>query len=66
MLEPSEPPARLKSETQPEAEQPTVEGRTPNAKLHFGIPRLTGTQAQAPEVNANPFASPGEGNREAE
>jgi hypothetical protein len=66
MSEPSEPPARLKSETQQEAEQPTAGGLTPNAKLHFGILRLTRTQTQTPEANANLFASPGEGNREAE
>jgi hypothetical protein len=66
MSEPLEPPARLKSKTQPEAKQPIAKGRTPNAKLHFGIPGLTGTQTQAPEVNANPFVSSSEGNREAE
>jgi hypothetical protein len=43
MSEPSEPPAHLKSETQPKAEQLTAGGPTPNAKLHFGIPRLKGT-----------------------
>jgi len=42
MSKPLEPTARLKSETQLEAEQPIAEGRTPNAKLHFGIPGLTG------------------------
>jgi hypothetical protein len=66
MSEPSEPLARLKSETQQEAEQRTTRGLTPNAKLHFGIPGLTGTQTQTPEANANPFANPGEGNKEAE
>ncbi len=35
-------------------------------KLHFGIPGLKGTQAQTSEANVNPFASPGEGNKEAE
>ncbi len=66
MSEPPEPIARLKSETQPKVERPTAEGRTPNAKLHFGIPGLTRAQTQTPETNANPFASPGEGNKEAE
>jgi hypothetical protein len=66
MSEPSKPPTRLKSEIQQEAEQPTAGGFTPNAKLHFGIPGLTGTQTQTLEANANPFASPGEGNKEAE
>jgi hypothetical protein len=64
MSEPSEPLAHLKSETQQEAEQPTVGGFTPNAKLHFGIPRLTRTQTQTPKANANLFASPREGNRD--
>ncbi|CAM6017308.1 unnamed protein product [Sphagnum balticum] len=66
MSKPSKPPARLKSETQQEAEQPTAGGFTPNAKLHFGILGLTGTQTQTPKVNANPFTNPGEGNREVE
>ncbi|CAK9858309.1 unnamed protein product [Sphagnum jensenii] len=60
------PPASLKSQTQLEAKQPTVEGLTPNAKFHCGIPRLTGAQTQTSEANANPFASLGERNREAE
>jgi len=64
MSKPSEPPTRLKSETQPEAEQLTAGGSTPNAKLHFGFPRLKGTHTQTLEANANPFASSGEGNKE--
>jgi hypothetical protein len=72
MSEPSKSPASLKSETQPEAEQPTIKGLTPNAKLHFGTLRLTGAQAQTPKANANPFTnanlftSLGEGNKETE
>jgi len=65
MSEPSEPLARLKSDTQLEAEQLTAGGPTPNAKLNFRIPRLKGTQAQTSEANANSFASLGEGNKEA-
>lgn len=70
MSEPSKPPASLKSETQPEAEQPIVEDLTPNAKPQFRTPRLIGAQAQTPEanvnsfMNANPFANLGEGNKE--
>ncbi len=45
MSEPLEPLARLKSETQPEAEQFIVKGPTPNAKFHFRILGLKGTQA---------------------
>jgi len=66
MSEPSKSQASLKSETQPKAEQPTVEGLTPNTKPHFGTPMLTGAQAQTPEANANPFASLREGNKETE
>ncbi len=66
MIEPSESPTCPKSETQPEGEQPTEGAYTPKAKLCFGISGLTSLQTLAPEANANPFASPNEGNRKAE
>ncbi|CAK9868600.1 unnamed protein product [Sphagnum jensenii] len=66
MLDPSEPPARLKSEIQPDEGQPTPRGSTPSIKLHFGLPRLKGVQILTLEENPNPFASPGEGIKESE
>jgi len=66
MLDPSEPPARLKSETQPDEGQPTPGGSTPSTKFHFGLSGLKGAQVLALEANPNPFASPGEGTKESE
>ncbi len=66
MLDPSEPPKSLKSETQTDEGQPTPGGSTPSTKLHFGLPRLKGAQVLAPEAIPNPFASPGEGIKEFE
>jgi len=66
MLDPSEPPAHLKSETQTDEGQPTPGGSTPSTKLHFGLPGLKGAQVLAPEANPNPFASPREGIKESE
>ncbi|CAM6013462.1 unnamed protein product [Sphagnum balticum] len=62
----SESPIHAKSKTRPEAKRPTKGASTPKAKLCFGILGLGSTQAFAPEVNANLFANPGEGNRETE
>ncbi|CAK9271391.1 unnamed protein product [Sphagnum jensenii] len=66
MTELSKSPTRAKNKTRPEAERFTEGVFTPKVKLCFGIPGLISLQALAPEANANPFASLGEGNREAE
>ncbi len=62
MTELSKSPTRAKNKTRPEAKQLTEGVSTPKAKLCFGIPELINLQALAPEANANPFASPCEGN----
>jgi hypothetical protein len=66
MIELSESPTCAKNKTRPEIERLTKGVSTPKAKLCFGIPGLISPQALTLEANANPFASPGEGNREAE
>jgi hypothetical protein len=66
MAEPPKFPSRSKSKIRTNVEQPPNGDTTPNIKLSFGIPGLANPQALALEASANPFTSPGEGNRGAE
>jgi len=40
-------------------------GSTPSAKLHFGLPDLTGSRAKTSKAYTNPFASPSKSCKEA-
>jgi hypothetical protein len=66
MAEPPKSSSRSKSETQVKAERLLDGDTTPKIKLSFGIPGLANPQALNLEASANPFASPGEGNRRTE
>jgi len=65
MPEPSESPIHRKEGVQSNAEHLMGDSSTPSAKLHFGLPDLTGSRAKTSEAYTNPFASPSKSCKEA-